>query len=162
MFDAIRRFFLGDKRELTRVVESSLLGRLSFNDGLETWESVANIQGQKIKFLIAGDWGKEKSIVAPSEQLISEVENVVLHFDEFSRAVGDFINDQIGLVPSLGEWVDELKRLKISRIGFFWAERPKDGELIFSYGDPSTSDRPRIWACAIKDGKPAPALSFSS
>lgn len=157
MFDGIKRFFFGDKRQITEVVENGLLGKLKFDDDAEAWESVAKIDGEKIKFHIAGDWGKEQVVIGPSPRLIGEAEQLAEHFEEFSGAVREFIEAQIDQTPSLDEWRDELRRLKIAQICFFWAERPNDGEIVFSGGAAG-----RIWACAIKNGKPAPTLSFSS
>ncbi|MEG3792148.1 hypothetical protein V1318_18680 [Lysobacter sp. CCNWLW3] len=160
MFDGIKRFLFGDKREITEVVESHLLGKLSFNDDVEAWESVAKIGGEEIKFHIAGDWGKEQVVIGPSLRLIGEAEQLAARFEEFSVAVREFIEAQIDQNPALNEWRDELRRLKIAQICFFWAERPSDGEIVFS--SDTGGDAGRIWACAIKNGKPAPTLSFSS
>lgn len=157
MFDGAKRFLFGDKRQIIEVVGSDLLGKLSFNDDAEAWESVAKIDGVRIKFHIAGDWGKEQVVIGPSPRLIGEAERLAAHFEEFSGAARAFIEAQIDQTPALNEWRDELQRLKIAQICFFWAERPNDGEIVFSGGAAG-----RIWACAIKDGKPAPTLSFSS
>lgn len=160
MFDGIKRFLFGDKREIVDVVESDLLGKLSFDDDVEAWESVAKIGGEKIRFHIAGDWGREKTVIGPSPRLIREAEQLAAHFEEFSSEVRDFIEAQIDQTPALNEWRDELRRLKIAQVCFFWAERPSDGEIIFSSDSGGTATR--IWACALKNGKPAPTLSFSS
>lgn len=162
MFDSIKKFFLGDKREVRRVVENNIIGRLSFDDDIEAWESVVNIQGMKIKFHISGDWSKERDIIAPSSSLIEEAEKIVRHFNDFSESVAGFVEEQIRSVPDLREWSDEIRSLKISQVHFYWADRPKDGEIIFSSEALEKASNTRIWACAIKDGMPAPMLSFSS
>lgn len=160
MFDAIRRFLSGDERQAVAFVESDVLGRLSFNDDVEAWESVAKIGGEDVEFHIAGDWSRGQVVIGPSRRLIGEAERLATHFEEFSGAVKAFIEAQIDQNPALNEWRDELGRLKIAQICFFWAERPSDGEIVFS--SDTGGDAGRIWACAIKNGKPAPTLSFSS
>jgi hypothetical protein len=159
MFNKLRKFIFGDNRELRRVVDTDFIGQLKFSDDVEAWESVVKIGDKKIKFTIAGDWGDEKTIIEPALPLIEEAQSIASGFDSFSNEVNIFLIQEAEKNSGLSVWKSEIATLEIAEICYLWADRPKDGEIIFSANGSADG---RIWGCAITNGSPAPTLSFSS
>ena len=149
MFKSLGKLFGGGSKPGPVNATDSVLGTLRWTDDDQLWEATVAVGDNTINFLIAGDTG-------PNRTLIAHAHDIVRTFPDFHRMVTAFLADETAQQKHLSRFSDEIRQLSIEHVCLLWPDRPDDGMIYFRGPDEN-----RAWRCDYIARKPK-GLGFDS
>jgi hypothetical protein len=157
MWSKLVKLIKGDRRPVVASVPNAVLGTLTYSQDDECWMTAEGTPGIPFNFYIAGDWGDNHPVIAPSSELVAHAESIARDPRLFLGSVEAFVRSELGSRRHLRGWAKEIEQLKVSALNLAWAERPNDGMIEFA-----GPDEFRLWRCDYINRQPAGMLGFDS
>ncbi len=137
----IKDFLRGvPEAEMTETIDHPVIGRLILNDDWTWWESKIIFQNHELNIAVGGDR-------KPDPVLIQNVSNMIQNLEQFNANLQSFLEQQANEKHFNKYYREEILKLKISDINYFWPKKPHEAMIGLGEGNDD-----RLWRCAYSKG----------